>query len=272
VGATTWGVPGAPRSLTATPQVHGVSLRWQPPIAFGGTPVTGYAIYRSQHGPETWLATIGNVSAYQDTSAAGGARYFYRVAAINAVGAGPRGNEVSARPYNVLLQTGPIPLPPGGPLATITVCNAGSSQGCQVPGSAFFCVEASVAGGPAIPLACATGDTVPAPAKALLEGMSPIQVALPPSQPFASTPSLSLAYLHERSRLAPWDTKPLCDPVVASQAGVLWWIAAGPDTALEVRITGTDPMGNPVNIVQSIPYVGQLAAAAQATRGLIPCG
>jgi N-acetylneuraminic acid mutarotase len=267
--ATTFSPPSAPQNLVASAQINAVRLAWNAPAASGGSPVTEYAIYRGrQAGHETWLANVGDVLSYQDDSAQGGTRYHYRAVAINAAGPGPIGNEVSARPYGRLLQTGSIPLLPGGSVATIMVCDAGSPQGCQVPGTAFFCAQVSIADGPAVPLACVAGNAVPAQAKALLESISPVQVRLPT----VAAPAITVAYLYERSALAPWETRPLCDPVSATPGAFAWWTSSGADTALEIRVKGTGPGGNPVDVAQSIPYLGQLVAATQAMRGVIECG
>jgi len=44
------------------------------------------------------LTTVGNVNTYTDTGLTNGVRYYYRVAAVNHVGEGPKSNEASASP------------------------------------------------------------------------------------------------------------------------------------------------------------------------------
>jgi fibronectin type 3 domain-containing protein len=98
LSATAWSVPGAPTLTGAKGGKVGIALTWTAPASSGGTPVTGYRIYRgSASGGETLVATVGNVSAYTDTTAPNGKTAYYQVAAANAVGAGPRSNELAAK-------------------------------------------------------------------------------------------------------------------------------------------------------------------------------
>ncbi len=80
--------PGAP-SLTATGGYGAVHLAWSIP-ANGGSPLTGFAIYRgTSPGGEgaVPLTTVGaGVTSYDDTSAVEGTPYYYQVAAANAFG------------------------------------------------------------------------------------------------------------------------------------------------------------------------------------------
>jgi len=91
-------LPSAPQNLTARPaNGKGVQLTWSPPTSNGGSPITGYNIYRSTvSGGETFLTSVGNVTSFKDTSTTRGQAYFYTVKAVNAVGEGPASNEVSA--------------------------------------------------------------------------------------------------------------------------------------------------------------------------------
>ena len=91
-------VPGTPTNLIAAPaKPRGVSLKWTAPASNGGTPITGYEIWRSTaSGQEVFLVAVGNVTTYKDTTATSGITYFYWVEAVNAAGAGAHSNEVSA--------------------------------------------------------------------------------------------------------------------------------------------------------------------------------
>jgi titin len=98
LSATAWSVPGAPTLTTAKGVKGGVALTWAAPASNGGTPVTGYRIYRgTTSGGEALLATVGNVTAYTDATAPNGKTSTYQVAAVNAIGTGARSNELSAK-------------------------------------------------------------------------------------------------------------------------------------------------------------------------------
>ncbi|MEX0888486.1 MAG: S8 family serine peptidase [Chloroflexota bacterium] len=92
-------VPGAPNLTSATAGNASVALAWASPASDGGSPVTNYEVWRGEtSGGETLLTTVGNVTSYTDTTVTNGTTYFYQVAAVNAVGSGPRSNERSATP------------------------------------------------------------------------------------------------------------------------------------------------------------------------------
>jgi hypothetical protein len=95
---TTGTLPAAP-SLSASPALGAVHVAWTPP-ADGGATITNYELYRgTASGAETLLTTLGNVTSYDDHAVAlDGTTYFYKVAAVNAVGQGPDSNEGSAIP------------------------------------------------------------------------------------------------------------------------------------------------------------------------------
>jgi fibronectin type 3 domain-containing protein len=89
--------PAAP-TLTATAGNQTVSLSWTTP-SNGGSPITGYAIYRgTSPGGESLLTTTGVTNSYNDTTVSNGTTYYYEVAAINAVGTGALSSEVGATP------------------------------------------------------------------------------------------------------------------------------------------------------------------------------
>jgi hypothetical protein len=91
-------VPSAPQNLTGAPaRGKGVQLSWSAPASNGGSPITGYNIYRSTvPGGETLLTSVGNVTSFKDTSTTRGQTYYYIVKAVNAAGEGPASNEASA--------------------------------------------------------------------------------------------------------------------------------------------------------------------------------
>ena len=92
-------VPGPPINLSASPgKPRGIALAWAAPTSTGGSPITGYEVWRgTASGTETKLTTA-NVTgtSYKDTTATKGVTYWYVVKAVNAVGTGPSSGEASA--------------------------------------------------------------------------------------------------------------------------------------------------------------------------------
>jgi hypothetical protein len=94
--------PGAPNNLKAAASNARVALAWAAPSSNGGSPVTGYQVWRgTASGAETLLTTLGVVSTYNDNAVTNGAAYVYEVKAINAVGPGSPSGEASATPATV---------------------------------------------------------------------------------------------------------------------------------------------------------------------------
>ncbi len=95
-------VPGGPRLNEAIAGNGTVRLSWSPPSNDGGRPITNYRLYRgTMPSAETPLVFLENVLELSDTELTNGIEYFYRVAAINAVGEGPLSVELSATPFGV---------------------------------------------------------------------------------------------------------------------------------------------------------------------------
>jgi fibronectin type 3 domain-containing protein len=96
--ATPTTVPTAP-TLTASGGRGVVTLTWTVPTSDGGLPVTSWAISRgTAAGAETPFQTLGNGTSYVDNTVTAGTTYYYRVAAVNANGAGTQSNEAAAAP------------------------------------------------------------------------------------------------------------------------------------------------------------------------------
>ncbi len=92
-------VPSAPNSLAATAASGEITLTWSAPTSNGGTSITGYNMYRgTSTGTELLLKNVGVVLAYTDAGLANGQTYYYEVAAVNAVGEGPKSKEATATP------------------------------------------------------------------------------------------------------------------------------------------------------------------------------
>ena len=98
MNATPLGRPSAP-NLTAAPGCGTVALSWVPPALTGGLPVLGYLLDRGttvlniEH-----MASLGNITGYQDTDVENGTTYLYRIRAFNELGNGSRSEIISAVP------------------------------------------------------------------------------------------------------------------------------------------------------------------------------
>ena len=94
------GAPGKPTGVTATATPTTVTVSWTAPTDPGTTAVTGYAVEwaTNENGPwSTATADTGSTTAsYTHTGQTPETSYHYRVAAINASGAGERSESVSA--------------------------------------------------------------------------------------------------------------------------------------------------------------------------------
>ncbi len=101
VSATPLGVPTPPLNLMATAGNTQISLMWDKPTDDGGSPITGYNIYRrTSDGTEEFYATTGK-NSYTDTGLPNGESCFYRVSAVNNIGEGLKSAEVSATTLDV---------------------------------------------------------------------------------------------------------------------------------------------------------------------------
>ncbi|MGB7926242.1 MAG: hypothetical protein WCF57_23580, partial [Pyrinomonadaceae bacterium] len=89
-------LPGAP-FLTTYRDGARVRLEWSQSDD-GGSPITGYKVFRSSGGTETLLKTLGKVTSYEDVVPDKNARFDYRVVAINAVGQSCGSNAASSEP------------------------------------------------------------------------------------------------------------------------------------------------------------------------------
>jgi fibronectin type 3 domain-containing protein len=104
------GPPSAPTSLATLAGDASVSLSWTAPTFDGGSPITGYRVYRgTSSGSEAFLADVGNVTSWVDTGLANGTTYFYEVSAVNANGEGALSGEASATPTDLVLPVEPLP-------------------------------------------------------------------------------------------------------------------------------------------------------------------
>ena len=94
--------PGPLLDLQAVASDSKVTLTWTAPSDNGGSPITGYIVYRSlQSGHETVLNPVTS-APYQDLNMVNGVTYYYRVSAVNAVGEGQLSAEVVSTPAAIL--------------------------------------------------------------------------------------------------------------------------------------------------------------------------
>jgi len=96
-------VPSSPTGLAAkATSPTQINLSWTAPSNNGGSPITGYKIYRSTSpGTETLLTTSGNFTSYNDTGVTPGITYFYKVSSVNSVGESSQSNEASTATHQV---------------------------------------------------------------------------------------------------------------------------------------------------------------------------
>ena len=91
-------VPGPVTGLMAVTGNASVTLNWTAPSHTGGTPITGYLIYRgTESGQETFLWNTASLS-FKDTDLINGQTYYYKVRVSNSNGAGQPSGEVSSTP------------------------------------------------------------------------------------------------------------------------------------------------------------------------------
>jgi hypothetical protein len=82
-------VPGPPAGLRTSYGGGFIALSWSPPTSTGGSPITGYHVYRGAS-PSLVGARVFATSgtSFRDTDVENGSRYYIKVTALNAVGEG----------------------------------------------------------------------------------------------------------------------------------------------------------------------------------------
>jgi outer membrane protein assembly factor BamB/fibronectin type 3 domain-containing protein len=94
--------PSMPLNLKALGGNGKVDLTWSPPSYKGGQPIVNYSVLRATTpGAETFLAKMGNVTQYIDSTVTNGQKYYYMVVANNSLWDSPRSNEANATPIGV---------------------------------------------------------------------------------------------------------------------------------------------------------------------------
>jgi fibronectin type 3 domain-containing protein len=102
--------PGSPTNLAGTPGDARVQLSWSAPSNNGGSPIIGYRLYwsLSSGGPFTAITIAG--TSFLHSGLLNGHSYYYKVAAVNAVGESSSSTMVSATP----MEPPSAPSAPGG--------------------------------------------------------------------------------------------------------------------------------------------------------------
>lgn len=116
-------VPPPPSNLTAAVSGSTVSLSWSPPVGDGGSPLTGYEVFRDGATPVSTSSPpiySGTATAANDVRPAG--TYYYAVRACNSVGCGST------------TTAGPVTISGAGPAATITSASCSGAQ-CTFAGT-----------------------------------------------------------------------------------------------------------------------------------------
>jgi hypothetical protein len=90
-------LPGVPQSLVPVAGGTSITLSWQAPVSNGGSPITGYRVYRatSEGGTYSLIASTSGRN-YADANVAAGQVYWYRISALTAAGEGAPGAAFSA--------------------------------------------------------------------------------------------------------------------------------------------------------------------------------
>ncbi len=98
VGALPTSKASPPQNVQAIPSAGKIILAWNAPAANGGTPITGYNIYRSTFsGGEQRLAQLQVQYSFTDTPPDNTTTFFYTVTAVNNVGESAPSLEVNAK-------------------------------------------------------------------------------------------------------------------------------------------------------------------------------
>jgi len=149
--------PTSPLSLSASAGNANVTLEWNVPLWDGGSPITGYNIYRGDvSGSETLLDSVGMVQWYLDTAVSNGQTYWYYVTAVNAVNESLTSNEVSATPMTVPTQPLALNITAGDSQITLDWEAPGDDGGSSV---LYYLVYRGTVSGAEVALIAVYGST-----------------------------------------------------------------------------------------------------------------
>jgi fibronectin type 3 domain-containing protein len=154
-------VPAAPTGLVAVGGSNSVGLSWIAPTVTGGSPITGYNVFRGTTvGGEsaTALATNVTLTSFTDTALTNGSTYYYKVAAVKAVGTSPSSTEASATPQ-ATAPSAPLTLVASGGNASVALSWAAPTTDGGSGLTGYNVYRGTSAGGEAA-IALATGMTL----------------------------------------------------------------------------------------------------------------
>lgn len=95
VNITLMNTPSAPTNLTLSNEDDHILLHWEPPTDDGGSPVTGYKIFRGVNDSALDLLTTVDNTSFEDFQVLEGVTYYYAVVATNDLGAGSTSEAVN---------------------------------------------------------------------------------------------------------------------------------------------------------------------------------
>ena len=295
-------LPHSPSIVQAAPGDGTIALAWNPPTLDGGTPITNYTIYRgTSSGALTLFTTVGDLTAHTDNTVTNGVRYYYQVSAVNAVGEGPRSNEVSSTP------TGP----PSAPRSLQASAGDGTVVlTWQVPTSdggwptTNYRIYRGVSSGALSVLTSAAGDVLSytdagvtnrvtyyyqvAAANAAGEGPRSVEVSVTPVRPDTVPPTVGITFPQNGGSLQSTTvtlTGTASDDVAVAKVEVsldrTMWVVAGGTTSWTATLTlregpnmitvrATDTSGNVATATVTVSVTG--GGASLLLFGLVAGG
>ena len=110
ISAMTATVPSRPLNSIATPGNGLIHIGWILPSNNGGSPITNYTIFKgTSSGKETFFETLGNVTYCSITGLINFQKYYFVIAAVNAIGTGANSTEINGNPV-ASIPTAPLTL------------------------------------------------------------------------------------------------------------------------------------------------------------------
>lgn len=126
--------PSIPLNFTLSTGNRQITLSWNASLS-GGSPVTGYNIYRGNSSiNEKLYAIIGNVTQYTDTGLTNGQTYFYNISAINSYGEGSTTANESGVPATVPTQPQNLKLVANDKSITLSWSDPSNNGGLPITG------------------------------------------------------------------------------------------------------------------------------------------